>query len=134
MMSQLSCSRRGLLEAALGLGAGTLLVAVAGCSPKADLSTQRIKAADVPVGGGVIVGWFVVTQPVAGDFHAFQAVCPHAQLKVGHVEGTAIVCEHHGARFDATSGAVTTAPAKTGLPTAVLVRDGDTLVISAPGK
>ncbi|MET8655320.1 Rieske (2Fe-2S) protein, partial [Nocardia aurea] len=36
------------------------------------------KTADIPVGGGVIVGGTVVTQPTAGTFVGLDSTCTHA--------------------------------------------------------
>ena len=50
-----------------------------GSASAAAPSGTPVKTADVPVGGGVInaSGLFVVTQPSAGQFKAFSAVCTH---------------------------------------------------------
>ncbi|WP_406283793.1 Rieske (2Fe-2S) protein [Embleya sp. NBC_00896] len=70
-------------------------------------------AADVPVGGGKIYDneKVVVTQPTAGDFKAFTAVCTHQQCLVGSVSGGEIRCPCHGSRFDVATGAVLGGPA-----------------------
>ena len=86
-----SCTRRTLIRTSLGLGAGATLttVGLSGCTKerKNDGATQRVQKSDVPVGGGTLVGWYVVTQPTAGTFHAYYAACPHAGVKVDRIEG-----------------------------------------------
>jgi Rieske Fe-S protein len=83
--------------------------------------------ADVPVGSGVIVDDIVVTQPTAGVFKGFSAVCPHAGCNVSKVENGNIVCPCHGSRFS-LEGAVVQGPAKDPLtPKAVSVQ-GDSIV------
>ncbi|MEQ6899571.1 Rieske (2Fe-2S) protein [Nocardioides sp. YIM 152588] len=85
-------------------------------------------AADaVPVGGGVILNeqQLVVTQPEAGTFAAFSAVCTHQQCLVGSVEDGQIVCPCHGSHFSVVDGSVSAGPASSPLPeVAVEVTDG----------
>ena len=73
-----------------------------------------VAAADVPVGGGTIttVGdrKVVVTQPEAGTFAAFSAVCPHQGCSVGSVDAEAITCPCHGSQFSPATGEVLRGP------------------------
>ncbi|WP_060179961.1 Rieske (2Fe-2S) protein [Streptomyces sp. IMTB 1903] len=75
------------------------------------------KAADVPVGGGKVLKEqkVVVTQPTAGSFRCFTAVCPHQGCLVTKVENNAINCACHNSEFKATDGAVVKGPATKGL-------------------
>jgi thiosulfate dehydrogenase (quinone) large subunit len=58
----------------------------------------------------------IVVQPRAGTFLAFDAVCPHAGCTVQYDAGnTSFICPCHGSQFNATTGAVETGPASTGL-------------------
>ncbi|MET7303373.1 Rieske (2Fe-2S) protein [Embleya sp. NPDC005575] len=68
---------------------------------------------DVPVGGGKVYddAKVVVTQPTAGDFKAFTAVCTHQQCLVAGVAAGKISCPCHGSSFDASTGAVLGGPA-----------------------
>jgi len=77
-----------------------------------------IKAADIPVGGGKVFDSLkvVVTQPTAGDFKAFSAVCTHQGCTVAGVANGVITCPCHGSTFDIATGAVRQGPATTGLP------------------
>ena len=131
-----ACTRRTLIHTSLGLGAGAALavVGLSGCSMerKGDGDTQRVQKSDVPVGGGALVGWYVVTQPTAGTFHAYYAACPHAGVKVNRIEGQEIICDSHGARFSTDNGAVLKGPTKKSLTPAPFTTDGDVLVISMP--
>ena len=71
------------------------------------------KTSDVPVGGGKILTdkKIVITQPTAGAFHAFTAVCTHAGCTVDQVGGGTIDCPCHGSKFSATNGSVVNGPA-----------------------
>ncbi len=66
---------------------------------------------DVPVGGGVIVtdSRVVVTQPVAGEFRCFSAVCPHQSCLVSGIS-TTITCTCHNSSFDIATGEVLGGP------------------------
>lgn len=66
---------------------------------------------DVPVGSGVVVtdSRVVVTQPTAGDFKCFSAVCPHEGCLVAGVTST-IVCACHNSSFDIATGEVLGGP------------------------
>jgi Rieske Fe-S protein len=72
------------------------------------------KTGDIPVGGGKIFAdqKIVVTQPTAGDFRCFTAVCTHAGCLVGDVSNGTINCACHGSKFKVADGAVTNGPAK----------------------
>ena len=118
-----------------GAGVGLAAAAVAACSsgsespPSQALPSGEALAptADVPVGSGVIVGDVVLTQPVAGDFKAFSAVCTHTGCLVNKIADGSIDCPCHGSRFG-LDGAVLDGPASKPLkPVAVRVQ-GDSIV------
>lgn len=87
-------------------------------------------AADVPVGGGTIYRTerVVVTQPSAGTYEAFSAVCTHAGCLVTSVAENLIHCDCHGSSFSASDGAVVQGPATTPLPRVELTVQGADLV------
>jgi nitrite reductase/ring-hydroxylating ferredoxin subunit len=89
-----------------------------------------IKAAEIPVGGGKIVGEFVVTQAKAGTYEAFSYICTHQNLPVQQVTDAAIVCGRHGSTYSLADGTVLTGPATKALTKATVKQDGDTLTIS----
>ncbi|MFI5639135.1 Rieske (2Fe-2S) protein [Streptomyces goshikiensis] len=72
-----------------------------------------LKTADVPVGGGTVLKEqkLVVTQPTAGSYRCFTAVCPHQGCLVNKVENGTIDCPCHGSEFKVTDGAVVKGPA-----------------------
>ncbi len=70
---------------------------------------------EVPVDGGKIVsadGGIVITQPSAGTFKAFTAVCTHQGCTVGSVSDNQITCPCHGSVFSAKDGSVISGPAQ----------------------
>ncbi|WP_054812269.1 Rieske (2Fe-2S) protein [Nocardia arizonensis] len=91
-------------------------------------ATEAIaKTADIPVGGGVIVGTMVVTQPTAGVFAGFDSTCPHAGCKVNAVSNGTINCPCHGSKFG-LDGAVVAGPAKSPLAPKQIRVEGDSVV------
>jgi len=88
------------------------------------------KASDVPVGGGAIYrdAKVVVTQPTAGQYKGFSAVCTHKQCIVRNVDGGTINCMCHGSKFKVADGSVAEGPASSPLPPVnVTVENGNVL-------
>src|SRR3954447_19558428 len=73
---------------------------------------------DVPVGGGKVFtdAKVVVTQPTAGQFKGFSAVCTHQGNIVGSGENGEIVSPSHNSHFSITDGSPVSGPAQTALP------------------
>jgi Rieske Fe-S protein len=115
-----------------GLGLGGLAATLTACSgPASDSDSSGTSsgggtaggtalgpASDVPVGGGKVFAsaQVVVTQPAAGEYKAFTAVCTHALCIVDQVANGTIDCPCHGSRFSAKDGSVVTGPASSPLP------------------
>lgn len=107
-------------------------------SPKSDTSSGKsdtssgegIPTSEVPVGGGIVVSeeQVVITQPTAGEFHAFTSVCTHAGCPVARV-GSEIECDCHGSRFSIEDGSVTGGPAPSPLAAVDLTVSGDRIVL-----
>jgi nitrite reductase/ring-hydroxylating ferredoxin subunit len=122
--------------------AGAAAVAVTGCAtygatpppapPPAPAGTPLAKAADIPVGGGTVFPeqLVVVTQPEAGTFHGFSAVCTHQGCTVGDVTGGTINCPCHGSKYSITDGAPTEGPAKRPLEARQLTVAGDDVTLA----
>lgn len=87
---------------------------------------------DIPVGGGVIVAEppIVITQPVAGTFKGFTAICTHQGCLVAEVAENEIVCPCHGSRFSAEDGSVIQGPATLPLTPADVVVQGASVVLA----
>lgn len=83
----------------------------------------------VPVGGGTVFKdqQVVVTQPRAGEFKAFSAVCTHQGCLVDSVSGGEIVCPCHGSAFSAKDGSVVAGPAPAPLPAESIKVSGGTI-------
>ena len=96
-------------------------------------SGTPVKTADVPVGGGVInaSALFVVTQPSAGQFKAFSAVCTHMGCTVTKIVDGMIDCPCHQSQFDITTGTPTAASqAKSPLPGKTATVSGDSVYVA----
>jgi Rieske Fe-S protein len=98
------------LSACGGDSADTVESAASGA---ASAASDAIAAADVPVGGGIVVESVkaVITQPTDGDYKAFSAVCTHQGCLVDQVTDGKIVCPCHGSAFDISTGDVVQGPA-----------------------
>jgi Rieske Fe-S protein len=76
---------------------------------------SRVLAAtgEIPVGGGKILTAqkIVITQPQAGSFDAFTAVCTHLGCTVNTVANGTIDCPCHGSKFSISDGSVVNGPA-----------------------
>lgn len=87
---------------------------------------------EIPVGGGKVFpdSQTVVTQPTAGTFKAFDAICPHQGCTVDSVEGGQIICPCHQSHFDATTGDRVSGPAPTGLTAKTITVSGGSFTVS----
>jgi len=102
-------------------------------SPSAG-GTVLAKVSDVPVGGGVIVevdgAPYAVTQPEAGSFRCFSAVCTHQGCTLNAVENGLLRCPCHGGAFTIDSGTVAGGPPKAPLADEDIEVDGDSIVLA----
>jgi Rieske Fe-S protein len=93
-------------------------------------ATVLTSTASVPVGGGQILSAqkVVVTQPAAGSFKAFTAVCTHQGCIVDTISGGAIHCPCHGSAFSIKDGSVVNGPATAPLAAVAIKIDGNSIV------
>ena len=125
-------SRRAVL-------AGACAAMVAGCTSTGGAASGGAgsagaavltRTASVPVGGGQILTTekVVVTQPTAGSFKAFTAVCTHQGCIVGSVFDGTINCPCHGSRYSIKNGSVVNGPATRPLAAIPIKVEGTSIV------
>jgi Rieske Fe-S protein len=118
-LGEIRASRRIVFS---GLGALGVAAALAGCAgsdgggsstPKVASGSELASFDEIPVGGGIILTEqkIVITQPAAGEFKAFSAVCTHQGFTVTSVKDDTIRCDHHGSSYSASTGQVEGGPA-----------------------
>ncbi len=85
----------------------------------------------IPVGSGTVFSGpkVVVTQPTAGEFKAFSAVCTHMGCIVSQVSNGTIDCPCHGSQYNMTTGAVVAGPAPSPLPAAQITVSGNSIFL-----
>ena len=141
----------GLASAITACGAGTSSTQAAGnaaTAPAAAGSTAASSAAaggasgstgakalaatnEIPVGSGMIFPGpqVVVTQPTAGEFKAFSAICTHMGCIVNQISNGTIDCPCHGSQYSITTGDVVTGPAPRPLPAKQIKVTGDSIFL-----
>ena len=107
-----ACTTYGKKPEASGDTATTTTEAAPGTSAPGPAAPANAIAttAEVPVGSGVIVDEIVVTQPSAGEFKGFSAICTHKGCTVDEVADGTINCPCHGSKFN-LDGSVANGPA-----------------------
>jgi len=101
-----------------------------GAAPSGGGAPALAQVADVPVGGGLIVGDTVVTQPTAGEFKAFSTVCTHQGCAVSEIADGTINCLCHGSKFSVEDGAPTEGPATKPLPAKEIAVEGESITLA----
>ena len=144
--NEMSTPTRRTVLASVGM-AGVGAVTLAGCGAAEDAARDAVSSASsaaegairdaigkatIPVGGGKVFSEqkVVVTQPTAGDFKAFNAVCTHQGCVVATVEGGTINCACHGSKYDIATGEVRNGPATKPLSAKKVSISGDGLTVS----
>ena len=86
--------------------------------------------AEVPEGGGKIIDGknIVLTQPQAGSFKAFTAVCTHQGCIVNQISNGTIDCPCHGSKFSIKDGSVVNGPATSPLAAIPIKLEGTSIV------
>ncbi|WP_405734717.1 Rieske (2Fe-2S) protein [Streptomyces sp. NBC_01537] len=138
-----------------GVGAAGLAAALAACGDSTDTSgsgtaqtspsqsgaassaaagtgSELAKTSDIPEGGGKIFAdqKVVVTQPTAGEFKAFSAVCTHQGCAVTSVSDGTINCPCHNSKFKIADGSVASGPATQPLAAASITVSGDSVTLA----
>jgi nitrite reductase/ring-hydroxylating ferredoxin subunit len=115
-------------------GAGTAAPASSAAAVGASSSsaTNALAATSkIPVGSGMIFPGpqVVVTQPTAGEFKAFSAVCTHMGCIVNQISNGTIDCPCHGSQYSITTGDVVAGPAPKPLPAKQIKVSGDSIFL-----
>jgi len=103
-----------------------------GGSSSAKSGGDTFPTSEIPVGGGKIFSSdkVVVTQPKAGDFKAFTAVCTHQGCIVANVSDGTINCTCHFSKFSIEDGSVVNGPATRALAEKKVTLSGTSLTVS----
>jgi Rieske Fe-S protein len=98
-----------------------------GGAAAADALTTTSK---VPVGGGFVNTdkKIVITQPSAGEYKAFTAVCTHMGCIVNQIGNGTIDCPCHGSKYNISTGAVVNGPAPKPLAPIAIKVSGSNIV------
>lgn len=138
-------SRRGVIASAVGVSA---VAALSACSPEVSNLTSTsapdepktsapvavAKTTDIPIGSGKkfdVEGVpILITQPRAGEFRGFSAVCTHAGFVMSNVANSEIKCDNHGAVYSADDGSVLSGPAPRALGKVIVTIEGDDVLVS----
>ena len=125
-----ACSTYGKKPEASGDTATTTTEVAPGTSAPGPAAPANAIAttAEVPVGSGVIVDDIVVTQPSAGEFKGFSAICTHKGCTVDEVADGTINCPCHGSKFN-LDGSVANGPATKPLEAKTVAVQGDSIVL-----
>jgi Rieske Fe-S protein len=128
--------RTALAVMGAGLAAGCSTYGGATASPSAApppaAGAELGSTGDVPVGGGKVFAdkRVVVTQPAAGTFAAFSAICTHQGCTVDAVADGTINCPCHGSKFKVADGSVAHGPAAQALEKKAITVTGGKITLS----
>jgi Rieske Fe-S protein len=104
--------------------------AATGGSPATSAAASALAAtSQVPDGGGLIIDGknIVITQPEAGSFRAFSAICTHQGCIVNRVSNGTIDCPCHGSKYSIKDGHVVNGPAPAPLPAIAIKVEGTSI-------
>jgi Rieske Fe-S protein len=118
-------------SAAASSAAATSAAATTAPSSAAAGANALAATSAIPVGSGTVFTGpkVVVTQPTAGEFKAFSAVCTHMGCIVSQVSNGTIDCPCHGSQYNMTTGAVVAGPAPSPLPAAQIKVSGNSIFL-----
>jgi Rieske Fe-S protein len=131
-----ACSSGGSSSSSAGATAGTGAAAGATSAASGGGSAGSgvnalATTSEIPVGSGKIftAEKVVVTQPAAGDFKAFSAVCTHMGCTVSQIANGTIDCPCHGSQYSIKDGAVVAGPAPAPLPAKAIKVSGTSITL-----
>jgi Rieske Fe-S protein len=112
-------------------GAGPASSAPATGATGAAAAAALASTSQIPVGSGMIFTSqrVVVTQPAAGEYKAFSAVCTHMGCIVNQISDGTIDCPCHGSEYSIATGAVVRGPAPLPLPAKHIKITGDSIFL-----
>jgi Rieske Fe-S protein len=127
------CARYGTSNGLAGPASyGGAPSSAAGASSAAGGGASDVLASttEIPVGGGKILTdkKIVITQPQAGSFHAFTAICTHLGCIVNTVSGGTINCPCHGSKYSIVNGSVVNGPAPLPLAAVSIMVQGTSII------
>ncbi|MBD0707802.1 MULTISPECIES: Rieske (2Fe-2S) protein [unclassified Streptomyces] len=101
-------------------------------TPPVSPGERLASTSEIPVGGGKVItkAKVVVTQPKAGEFKAFSAICTHQGCTVDKVADGTIDCPCHGSKYRIADGTVAAGPAPRPLPPERITVSGDTITLA----
>ncbi|HEV2346973.1 MAG TPA: Rieske (2Fe-2S) protein [Actinocrinis sp.] len=135
-----ACSSSSSNNASSGDTPASSAPAGGGSSPSASSSSSGsgggalAQTSDVPVDGGTVVtadGGTVITQPAAGTYKAFTAICTHQGCTVGSVSNNQIMCPCHGSIYSAKDGSVVQGPAPSPLAAKQITVSGGQIFLAS---
>jgi Rieske Fe-S protein len=130
-----ACGPNSTSSGSSGSGAspagGASSAAAAGSGGSGQGAAALATTSEIPVDGGKIFASqkVVVTQPAAGEFKAFSAVCTHAGCTVDQVANGTIDCPCHGSQFSIKDGSVVSGPAPSPLPAQAIKVTGNNITL-----
>ena len=111
---------------------GAASAGAGGGASSAPAGNALASTSQIPVGSGTVFSGpqVVVTQPSAGEFKAFSAVCTHMGCTVNQISNGTIDCPCHGSQYNISTGDVVAGPAPKPLPAKQIKVSGDSIFLA----
>jgi Rieske Fe-S protein len=129
--SSSTASGTATTQAATGTTPAAPASSAAGGASSSAAGNALTATSKIPVGSGMIFPepQVVVTQPSAGEFKAFSAVCTHMGCIVNQISNGTIDCPCHGSQYSIATGDVVSGPAPRPLPAKQIKVTGDSIFL-----